>query len=99
MVKFLDKEKLSKWIQGEIDNLKSFVCIIEIEPIIKNLPKKKKRLDNFTGEFYWTFIERINTSSLQFLPENRNRRNNLKLILWATITLLPKSNKDIITQE
>lgn len=43
MVKFLDKEKLSKCIQGEIDNLKSFVCIIEIEPIIKNLPKKKKK--------------------------------------------------------
>ena len=40
MDKFLDVQKLSKFIQGEIDNLNSPISIKEIEIIIKTFPHK-----------------------------------------------------------
>ena len=64
---------------------------MEIESIVKNLPTKKSLgLGGFTGEFYHTFEE-------EFVPFKTFPEIERKGILHETsITLLPKSDKDII---
>ena len=51
--KFLEKYNLSKLNQEEIENLNRPITSMEIETVIKNLPKNKSPgSDGFTGEFY-----------------------------------------------
>ena len=55
MDQFLERHKLPKLTQGEIDNLTRIVSI-ETESKINNLPKKKTPdPDDFTDKFYKTF--------------------------------------------
>lgn len=52
MDKSLERNKLSKSIQEELDNLNSSTSIKYIELVVKNLPKKKiPEPDSFNGEF------------------------------------------------
>lgn len=51
----------------------------ETESIINNLPKQKA--DGFTGKLYQTLKGRNETTSLQFVPENRSRVNTPQHIL------------------
>ena len=59
----------------------------ETAAVIKILPTKKKQknvhdqIDCFSAEFYQTFKRRPNTSTLQTVPQNRNRRNTTQLVL------------------
>lgn len=62
----LKKQKLPKFIQGEIETWNSPVSIKEIASITDNIPKTSIMLPNI--------LERNNTKSSR-LPENRNRRN------------------------
>lgn len=59
-LKFLEKHKLQKLTQEEIDNLKNPISIKEIKVVIKNFPTKKTTDPNgFSGEFYQTFKKKI----------------------------------------
>ena len=58
MDEFLEKYNLSKLNQEEIENLNRPITSMEIETVIKNLPKNKSPVpDVFTGEFYQKFRE------------------------------------------
>ena len=58
MDKFLEKYNFPKWNQEEIENLNRPITSMEIETVIRNLPKNKSSgPDGFTDEFYQKFIE------------------------------------------
>ena len=59
------------------------VTSTEIEPVIKNLPKKQKfRPDGFIGKFYQTFREEL-TYPFETIPKYCTGKNTHKLILWG----------------
>ena len=71
MDEFLEKYNFPKLNQEEIENLKRTITSMEIETIIRNLPKNKSLgPDGFTAELYQKFREGHNTYSTQTLPEN-----------------------------
>ena len=58
MDRFLEKFNLPRLNQEEIEIMNNPTTNIEIEALIKNLPKNKSPgPDSFTGEFYQTFRE------------------------------------------
>lgn len=50
--RFLERHRLPKLTQKEIDNLSSPITIKEIEFVFHNLPQRTPGLDSFTGEFH-----------------------------------------------
>ena len=68
--------------------------------MIKNLPTNKRPgPDGFTGEFYQTFREEL-TSILLKLFQNIAEGGTLPNSFYkATITLIPKPNKDVTKKE
>jgi hypothetical protein len=58
MDKFLDRYKILKLNQDQINDLKSSISPKEIETVINSLPTKKSSgPDRFSAEFYQTFKE------------------------------------------
>ena len=59
MDRFLEKFKLPRLNQEEIEIMNNQITSTEIEAVIKNLPKNKSPgPDSFTGEFYQTLEKR-----------------------------------------
>ena len=70
MDKFLEKHKLPRLNQEEIENINRPITSTKIETLNKNLPRNKSPgRDGFTGEFYQTFREEL-TPILLKLSQN-----------------------------
>ena len=100
MDKFLEKHNLPRLNQEEIENINRPITSNEIETVIKNLPKNKgPGPDGFTGEFYQTFREEL-TPILLKIFQNIAEGGTLPNSLYeATITLIPKPDKDDTKKE
>ena len=82
--------------QEEIDNINRPITSTEIETVIKNLSTNKSPgPDGFTGKSYQTFREEL-TPILLKLSQNIAEGGTLRNSFYeATITLIPKPEKDI----
>ena len=100
MDKFLEKHNLPILNQQEIENINKPITCTEIENGIKNLPTNKSSgPDGFTGEFYQTFREEL-TPILLKLFQNIAEGGTLPDSFYkATITLIPKQDKDTTKKE
>ena len=68
----------------------------EIETVNNNLPTNKSPgPDVFTGEFYETFIEELTPILLKLFQNIAEGATLPNFYYEATITLIPKSDKDI----
>ena len=97
---FLEKRDLLRLNQEKIENINRQITSAEIETVINNLPiNKSPGPDGFTGEFYQTFREELTPTLLklfQNIAEGGTLRNSF---YEATITLIPKPDKDVTKKE
>ena len=100
MDRFLEKFNLPRLNQGEKEIMNNPITNSEIEAVIKNLPKTKSPgPDGFTGEFYQTFRKElmpILPKLVQKIAEEGTLPNSF---YEATITLIPKPDKDNTKKE
>ena len=95
MDKFLEKYNFPKLDQEEIENLHSPITSTEIETVIKNLPANKSLgPDIFTAEFYQTFREELTPILLKLFQKIAEKGKLPNSFYEATITLIPKPDKD-----
>ena len=72
----------------------------KIEAVIKNLPKNKSPgQDGFTGEFYQTFREELMPIRLKLFQIITEKGTLPNAFYEATITLIPKPDKDNTKKE
>lgn len=96
MVKFLERHKLLKLTQGEIDNLSSSIISKEIKVVIQNVSTKKiPGPDAFTGEFFSTFKKGIATTLHKLLQETEEERKCFLTLSMKSPYPDTKTNKDI----
>ena len=100
MDKFLEKFNFPKLNQEEIEDLNRAITSKEIETVIRNLPANKSPgPDGFTAEFYQKFREEL-TSILFKLFQKITEEGKLPNSFYeATITLIPKPDKDATKKE
>ena len=95
MDKFLEKYNHPKLNQEEIENLNRPITSMEIETIIKNLPTNKSPgPDGFTGEFYQKFREELTPILLKLFQKIAEEGKLPNSFCEATITLIPKPDKE-----
>ena len=95
MNKFLEKYNIPKLNQEEIENLNRPITSTEIETVIRNLPTNKSPgLDGFTAEFYQKFREELIPILLKLFQKISEEDKLPDLFYEATITLIPKPDKD-----
>ena len=86
--------------QKEIENINRPPTSTEIETVIKRLPTNKSPgPDGFTGEFYQTFREELTPFLLKLFQKIAEEGKLPNLFYEATITLIPKPDKDTIRKE
>ena len=74
MDKFLEKYKLPRLNQEEIENMNRQIISNEIETVINSLPTNKNPgPDGFTGEFYQIFREEITPTLLKIFQKFAER--------------------------
>ena len=99
MDKFLEKHSLLRLNQKEIEDITDQSQALKLK-LIKNLPTNKSPgPDGFIGEFYQTFREEL-TSILLKLFQNIAEGGTLPNSFYeATITVIPKPDKDVTKKE
>ena len=100
MDKFLEKYNFQKLNQEEIKDLNNSITSMEIETIIRNLPANKNPGPNgFTAEFYQNFREELTPILLKLFQKIAEEGKLPNSFYEATITLIPKPNKDATKKE
>ena len=100
MDKFLEKYNFPKLNQEEIDDHNRAITGKEIETVIRNLPANKSPgPDGFTAKFYQKFREELTPILLKLFQKSCRRRQTSKQFYEATITLIPKPDKDATKKE
>ena len=100
MERFLEKFNLLRLNQEEIEIMNNPITSTEIEAVIKHLPKNKSPgPDGFTGEFYKTFREELMPILLKLFQKIAEEGTLPNLFYKATITLIPKPDKDNTKKE
>ena len=100
MDRFLEKFNLPRLNQEKIEIINNSNTSTEVKAVIKNLPKNKSPgSDGFTGEFYQTFREELMPILLKFFQKITEKGTLPNSFYKATITLIPKPNKDNTEKE
>ena len=100
MDKFLEKYNFPKLNQEEIENLNRLITSTEIETVTKNLPINKiPGPDGFTGEFNQKFREELKSILLKLFQKIAEEGKLPNSFYEATITLIPKPDKDVTKKE
>ena len=95
MEKFLEKYKLLKLNQKEIENLNRPITSMDIETVIRSLPgNKDPGPDGFTAVFYQKFREELTLILLKFLQKVAEKGKLPSSSYEAIITVMPKPNQD-----
>ena len=95
MDRFLEKFNLPRLNQKEMEIMNIPITSTEIESVIKSLPKNKSSgPDGFTGEFYQTFRQELMSILLKLFQKIAEEGTLLNSFYEATITLIPKPDKD-----
>ena len=100
MDRFLEKFNLPRLNQEEKEIMNNSITSIEIQLAIKNLPKNNSpEPDGFTGEFYQTLREKLMLILLKLFQKITEEGTLPNSFYKATITLIPKPDKDITKKE
>ena len=107
MDKFLKKRNFLKLNQEEIENLNRPITSTEIEAVIKKKKSKNKTLltnkspgpGGFTGEFYQKLREELTPILLKLFQKIAEEGKLPNSFNEATITLIPKPDKDATKKE
>ena len=100
MDKFLEKYNFPKVNKEETENLNRSITCTEIETVIRNLPANKSPgPDSFTAEFYQKFREELTPILLKLFQKIVKEGKLPNSFYEATITLIPKSDKDATKKE
>ena len=100
MDKFLERYNFPRLNQEELENMNRPITSNEIETVANNLPTNKSPgPDGFTGEFYQTFREELTPILLKLFQEIAERETLPNSFSKATITLIPKPEKDTTKKE
>ena len=100
IVKFLEKYNFPKLNQEEIENLNRPITSTEIQTVIRNLPANKSPgPDGFPAEFYQKFREELTPILLKLFQKIAKEGKLPTSFYEATITLIPKSDKDPTKKE
>ena len=100
MDNFLESYSLPKLNQAETDQLNRPITRNEIEEVIKSLPTNKSPgPDGFTGEFYQTYKEELVPILLKLFQKVEEEGILPKTFYEATITLIPKPDRDTTKKE
>ena len=97
---FLEKYNFPKLNQEEIENLTRPITSTEIETVIRNLPANKSPgPDGFRAEFYQKFREELTPILLKLFQKIAEEGKLPNSSYEATITLIPKPDKDATKDE
>ena len=100
MDNFLESYRLPKLNQVEPDQLNRPITRNEIEYVIKTLPTNKSPgPDGFTGEFYQTYKEDRVPILLKLFQKVEEEGILPNTFYEATITLIPKPDRDTTKKE
>ena len=100
MDKFLERYNFPRLNQEELENINRQITSNEIETVIKNLSTDKSPgTDDFTGEFYQTFREDLTPILLKLFQKIAEGGTLSNSFYEATITLIPKPDKNITKKE
>ena len=100
MDKLLEKQNIPRLNQEEIENKNRPITSTETETVIKNLPTNKSPgPGGFTGKFYQAFKKELKPILLKLFQNIAEGGTLQNSSYKATITLIPKPDKDIIKKE
>ena len=100
MDQFLEKYNFPKLNQEEIENFNRWITSMEIQTVIRNLPTNKSPgPDGFTAEFYQKFREELTPILLKLFQKIAEEGKLPNSFYEASITLIPKPDKDVTKKE
>ena len=100
MDKFLEEYNFPKLNQEDIENLRRPITSTEIETVIRNLPTNKRtKPDGLTAKFYQKFREELTSIQLKLFEKIAEEGKPPNSFYEATITLIPKPDKDATKKE